>query len=145
MLPDYIAARIVVQSNGCWHWTGLLLKGGYGKVGYRRRTWLVHRLVYELLRGPIPARAQLDHRCHNDAADCPGGAECRHRRCCNPAHLEPTTCAVNSRRSPRTLVSVNAAKTHCPAGHEYTHTNCRGHRCCRICDREKAAARRRVA
>lgn len=27
----------------------------------------------------------------------------------------------------------NAAKTHCPQGHPYTHTDSRGKRCCRYC------------
>lgn len=39
------------------------------------------------------------------------------------------------------LAEVNAAKTHCPKGHPYDETNVsiyRGHRTCKVCNREKS-------
>lgn len=71
----------------CWVWTGSRFKqrGDYGAVGYERATWRVHRLTYTLLVGPIPDGLVLDHLC-------------RRRLCCNPAHLEPVTQAINLER-----------------------------------------------
>jgi hypothetical protein len=47
-----------------------------------------HRLVYELVRGPIPAGQHIDHLC---------GV----RRCVNPDHLEAVTQAINNQRANR--------------------------------------------
>jgi len=93
MLPARIIAKIRIdEKTGCWLWIGYIEKGGYGRgtqvpdsKGRRGRTCLAHRLVWELLVGPIPVGMVLDHRC-------------RVRLCVNPAHLEPVTLAENSRR-----------------------------------------------
>jgi hypothetical protein len=89
MLPAKIAARIRTDAEtGCWLWTGYVEKGGYGlvtwPVGSRTRP-RTHRLVWELLIGPIPEGMTLDHLC---------GA----KNCCYPRHLEIVTRAENSRR-----------------------------------------------
>ena len=62
-----------------------------------------------------------------------------HRRCVNPAHLEPVTFEENQRRSPINFMLTNAEKTHCDSGHEFTPENTRmwrGHRFCKACNRE---------
>lgn len=51
----------------CLEWTGPRFRG-YGRAyaPFRERSkWLAHRLVWELLRGPIPAGFQVNHRCDN--------------------------------------------------------------------------------
>lgn len=90
----------------CWPWTGGLNASGYGQIqagsNYdgTRGPQLVHRVAYVALVGPIPEdRPHLDHTCHNDDESCPGGKACQHRRCWNPAHLEPVTSGENTRRS----------------------------------------------
>jgi HNH endonuclease len=137
---------------GCWPWRGALDEDGYGHFG--KATRLAHRAVYEELVGPIPDGHSIDHGCHNRDATCPGGRDCTHRRCVNPSHLEPVTQGENVLRSTRTMPHVNAAKTHCPAGHEYTSDNTYryrdGRRDCRACRTERqrsqrAEARRRRA
>jgi hypothetical protein len=59
---------------------------------------------------------------------------CRHRDCCNPAHLEPVTRLENIRRA----VNWQAVKTHCAKGHEYDLINTYwapgGSRNCRPCN-----------
>jgi hypothetical protein len=69
-----------------------------------------------------------------------------HRRCVNPEHLEPVTSAVNTRRG-RSPSAVNARKTHCVRGHEFTPQNTawkvstarpRPRRLCRACRRGRA-------
>jgi hypothetical protein len=44
-------------------------------------------------------------------------------------------------RNPKTIPAINAAKTHCPEGHEYNEENTyitkKGKRNCRTCNRER--------
>ena len=62
----------------CWPWKGTINAKGYGVVKFKGRQYRAHRVVYELVNGPISEGLVLDHRCSN-------------RRCCNPSHLEPVT------------------------------------------------------
>jgi len=84
-LPVRIASKIAVMEDGCWVWTAALNNGGYGLVRLDGRTRRAHRVVYELLVGPIPEGLELDHLCRNHA-------------CVNPDHLEPVTHGENIRR-----------------------------------------------
>lgn len=126
--------------GGCWLWTGRL-HDGYGDIevwrgGYRKRT-PVHRLAYEALIGTIPDGLHLDHLC-------------RVRSCVNPAHLEPVTIRENIRRGVG-ATAMNARKTHCKWGHEFTPDNTVfdsiGNRVCLFCRRRTAreSTRRRRA
>lgn len=132
--------------NGCIIWTGALLKsGGYGQVNISGTVHRVHRLAYELMVGPIPKGLHLDHTCHNRDASCLGGA-CFHRRCLNPAHLDPVDSGENSRRSPHT----NHSKTHCAAGHPFNEVNTyirpdNGGRQCLACRKGRVTQRRRAS
>jgi hypothetical protein len=102
-------ARVVV-ADGCWLWTGYRLHNGYGSLmANGKKNTLAHRFAYELLVGPIPDGLTLDHLC-------------RVRNCVNPAHLEPCTMAENALRGVGPT-AVNARKTHCKRGHEFTPQN----------------------
>jgi hypothetical protein len=111
--------------QGCWLWTGRTLPTGYGQARFAGRHWYSHRLSFELHKGPIPDGLHIDHLC-------------RVRACCNPEHLDAVTCKVNVHRSPIAPAALNALKTHCGRGHEFTEANTiprkRG-RSCRICAR----------
>lgn len=98
-------------SGPCWLWTGAT-SNGYGHICLDYKRHLVHRVVYEMLVGPIPAGLTLDHLC-------------RVRLCCNPDHLEPVTLAENMARSPW------FRPTHCRKGHSLMNNNRRGK--CRTC------------
>jgi hypothetical protein len=139
----------VDKTDDCWLWTASTNKG-YGHFGEGRRTLDAHRWSYEQFVGPIPAGKVLDHVCHSrDAANCTTWSECQHRRCVNPAHLEPVTQRVNTLRG--NAGAWNAVKTHCPQGHEYTPENTyvnSGRRHCITCKRRHSArskARKRAA
>ncbi|WP_199822320.1 HNH endonuclease signature motif containing protein [Streptomyces albus] len=126
--------------SGCWVFTGAKIPTGYGLIGYRRKMTYAHRLSYELFFGAIPDGLVIDHV---------KARGCRHRSCVNPRHLQPVTQKTNLRRG-NTLAAANAAKTHCPQGHEYTPENTydygRG-RVCKTCRREsmhKYKARKRM-
>lgn len=124
---------------GCWTWTGAINWGGYGMVNHDGRHIGAHRAAYLLLVGPIPADKDVDHRCHNDDATCLGGPTCLHRRCVNPAHLEPVSHAENLQRAapnwaPRWI-------THCVAGHPRSPDNTymrsdKKSTHCRVCARQ---------
>lgn len=100
--------------SGCWLWDARTTPNGYGQahINERKRTMVIHKALYELERGPVPAGLQLDHKC-------------RVRNCVNPDHVEPVTCSENNRRglNPSIVMARNKAITHCPQGHEFTPEN----------------------
>lgn len=118
----------------CWLWTAAADSNGYGtfKVGVKMVG--AHRVAYELLVGPIPDGFHIDHLC-------------RVRACVNPAHLEPVTSRENTLRGVG-FSAVNARKTHCPQGHQFTpentYTQSDGRRRCRKCRQatNRASSRR---
>ncbi|KKL04477.1 hypothetical protein LCGC14_2615630, partial [marine sediment metagenome] len=48
--------------EGCWLWTGAIQQKGYGVAWWNQKTLAAHRLVYQLLVGPI-TNETLDHLC----------------------------------------------------------------------------------
>lgn len=66
----------------CWPWLGSLNTCGYGNVRYQGRSYIAHRLAYELATGNAPGEARVCHTCDNPP-------------CCNPAHLFLGTQAEN--------------------------------------------------
>ena len=117
-------------ATGCRLWAGALTNAGYGRLTWKVNGRLergAHRVAYVAHVGPIPEGKVIDHLC-------------RVRHCVNPDHLEVVTQRENIMRSPIAIGAANAAKTHCPQGHEYTPENTyvqvgRGYtgRLCRTC------------
>lgn len=121
----------------CLIWTGAASgkPDPYGTIMVAGVHTKAHRLWYELEVGPIGEGLQLDHLC-------------RRTLCCNPDHLEPVTGKVNILRSTGPA-AINAAKTRCKNGHEFTPENTilrkGGGRKCRTCHYEEIIRRRRKA
>ncbi len=102
----------VKMTESCWLWTGPALSHGYGAFGLGPRNLgpvRPYRWCYEFLVGPVPTGLELDHLCRN-------------RLCVNPSHLEPVTHTENVMRG-MSPPAVNARKTHCKRGHEFTKDN----------------------
>jgi HNH endonuclease len=134
--PQEIFWSKVEKTDNCWLWRGYVQPDGYPRFKFEGRPHNAHRLAYMWLISPIPDGLQIDHLC-------------RVKTCVNPEHLEAVTPGENTRRVPDHPIMLNAAKTHCPHGHEYDLLNtyyCNGHRICRACrtrqQREKRARRR---
>lgn len=132
------------QASGCWLWTGLHgTKDGYGKFqpSPGKPKVMAHRWSYEAFVGEIPDGYQIDHKCHTDDESCPGGVDCVHRRCVNPAHLEAVTASENTMRQRH----YERSRTECPKGHPYEGDNLivgsDGRRRCRECDRARKRTR----
>ena len=131
---ERLPERYEEDSFGCWRWKGAG-SNGYATftIGGQKRS--AHRAVYELLVGPIPEGLQLDHLC---------GV----KRCVNPAHLEPVTPRENTMRAVNAPAAINAAKTHCDHGHEFTPENIYvppkrpNRRYCRTCQNGRIAQKK---
>lgn len=59
-LPPKIRSRIDIDENGCWIFEGARSSGGYARIGPTK----AHRLIWEILRGPVPDGHVLDHVWH---------------------------------------------------------------------------------
>ena len=99
---------IPVPESGCWIWLGNPNAYGYGVIRVSGKMINAHRFAYTTHRGPIPDGLTLDHLC-------------RVRCCVNPDHLEAVDNKTNVLRGVGSP-AVNARKTHCLRGHEFTNT-----------------------
>jgi hypothetical protein len=125
--------------NGCWVWTAAKCYG-YGAFNLGDgRVARAHRYSYELLVGPIPAGAPLDHLCRNKA-------------CVNPEHLEIVTLKENTRRAMRIGYNHPGAPATCKHGHdwsanppyEWTRPDGLISRRCRVCHADRARSYRKA-
>ena len=94
---DGLAVPFIIEDRGyetpCWIWQRRIQVRGYAEFSVTRdSSGLVHRYAYKVYIGPIPDGLQIDHLCK---------VKC----CVNPAHLEPTTNAINCRRSKKTVLT----------------------------------------
>jgi len=131
-LPERFWDKCIPEPNsGCWLWTGHCGKWGHGRFRVSqpsRRMVSAYRFAYEARNGVVADNLVVDHLCKTP-------------QCCNPAHLEPVSNAVNVMRGdgfgPR-----NAAATHCVNGHPFDQSNTRnrnGHRKCGQCEAARSS------
>jgi hypothetical protein len=76
------------RDGDCIVWTRGVTDCGYGRVEHEGRSFIVSRLIYELLHGPVPAILHVCHRCDNPP-------------CFNPDHLFVGTALDNIQDSIR--------------------------------------------
>lgn len=137
LLPEVFWSRLRVTESGCWEWTSNT-SGGYGLFCVGGRVRYVHRLVYMVFTGEIPAKYDLDHYRWPDHG-------CIGRLCA--LHTRPVTRRENLYRSDG-ILAANLAKTHCLRGHPFSGDNLyldrNENRHCRECRRNWKRARRRA-
>ena len=63
------------HSSGCWNWIGAVNNYNYGKIQYKGKLEMAHRVSYTLHKGTIPSNIVVRHTCDNSL-------------CVNPDHLE---------------------------------------------------------
>jgi len=129
---ERFASKIKIN-NSCWEWLGRLDRDGYGQFDTGGKPVKAHRWIYEFYYGSIDKRT-IDHLCRN-------------RKCVNPFHLELVELKINLLRG-NGPTAINARKTHCKRGHEFTTQNTyidkKHGRSCRICLRLKDSKRIKV-
>lgn len=96
-LPPRLADLLTPEPNtGCWLYVGTrFTSNGYPRVWWRDRERVLHRVVWELLRGPIPPGLLLDHGCRVRLCSCPWP----HNGVCH----EPVTARENTLRGEAVL------------------------------------------
>lgn len=93
--------------SGCHEWQGFIGTFGYAMTTYRGKTRVVHRLLWQLVNGPVPKKMDVCHSCDN-------------RKCANLDHLWIGTRQQNLLDASSKKRIHCQQKTHCPAGHEYS-------------------------
>jgi hypothetical protein len=137
-LPASFWSKVEIDNaRGCWTWTGYRTTRGYGRIAGKP----THQVAYVAAFGKHEDGLELDHLCEQ-------------KSCCNPAHLEAVTHAVNVARGglgrANSLRHIN--RVACVRGHDYaTHgtRTANGRRRCVACanllGNERAKAKRRAA
>jgi hypothetical protein len=87
-LSNYYFWKNVHKTDTCWIWTGSKTHHGYGRIGFRRKRVLAHRLSWQLAGRTLERGMVLDHLCRNPL-------------CVNPEHLEQVTQYENVHRGSR--------------------------------------------
>lgn len=113
------------KPDECWEWTAYKDKQGYGHFNFQGTTKQAHRVSWFIEYEEWP-EGELHHICENPS-------------CVNPAHLETKEHWEHTREHGTSPVAINASKTHCIHGHEFTPENTAtppsGGRKCKTCQR----------
>lgn len=58
-------AKVEIDDQGCWNYTGVIGPYGYGKLVRRGQKINAHKMAWELVHGPVPEGLQVCHHCDN--------------------------------------------------------------------------------
>lgn len=125
------------EEDECWIWLGSLTTTGYGQIYVNefKKPIVAHRVAIFIHTGSWPLEGM-----HTDHL-------CRLRMCVNAKHLETVTPRENIHRG-NAWSGVNARKTHCNHGHEFTPENTyyrdNGSRKCLTCHSDRERQRWRI-
>ena len=125
-IPQRMRDKFKKHRSGCWLWFGARNADGYGQTKWKGKQCGAHRVIKELVSGPLDG--MCDHLC-------------RVRNCVNPEHIELVTPKENSQRG------YFAMRTHCKNGHEFCEENIimrGGTRICIECRRNRDRYWKRV-
>jgi hypothetical protein len=128
-VPERIRSSFVFAENGCLEWTGRL-SSGYGMVGFNKKNWGTHRLVWTLLNGEVPKKLYICHKCDN-------------RKCANPDHLFIGTPSQNMANMVAKGRGRNQLAGFCKRGHQFTEENTHRYKTNRACKTCIAMSRER--
>ena len=76
--------RVIFGATDCWHWCGNRNAFGYGRMTFKGRAQVAHRLSWLAFNGAVPEGMSVLHRCDNPS-------------CINPEHLWLGTYSDNLR------------------------------------------------
>lgn len=99
----------ILVGDGCWKWTGRLSKRGHGFVNVpgERRALLAHRVVWELMVGPISYGRRLRSSCLDSSCVRPA-----HRYLIDPKPTDRPECRVDGCTDPAHLMSETLCRKH---------------------------------
>lgn len=118
----------LVPKTGCLIWSGYKDKQGYGTIWCGGKKRFTHRVMFEIVKSPIPEGLVIDPLCRNPS-------------CINTDHMECVTNEENLLRGEKFREEFRTGKKykkHCINGHILSDDNLyvhRGRRNCKECYR----------
>lgn len=64
IIEDRFLEKVALMANGCWLWTGTIMRHGYGSIINNGKTYTGHRVSHEIFKGKVPKGMVVDHTCH---------------------------------------------------------------------------------